>query len=95
MKLTSAEKETIILTSEADETAIVYTCDHRLKKKLNTLAVRFPEQIRLTETLREGGVSYTVPKSCIVIYPPQTDEQRAAAREHAKITGFQPKNTDR
>ena len=94
MKLTPAEKETIILTSEADETASVYTYDHRLKKKLNALAERFPEQIRLTETLREGGISYTVPKSCIVIYPPQTDEQRAAARERAKKTGFQPKNTD-
>ena len=95
MNLTPAENETIILTSDAGETASIYTYDHRLKKKLNTLAVRFPEQIRLTENLREGGVSYTVPKNCIVIYPPQTDEQRAAARERAKITGFQPKNTDR
>ena len=95
MKLTPAEKETIILSSEADDTASVYTYDHRLKKKLNALSVRFPEQFRLTESLRCGGVCYTVPKRCIVIYPPQTDEQRAAARERAKTTGFQPKNADR
>ncbi|MBQ8369353.1 MAG: immunoglobulin [Clostridia bacterium] len=91
MKLTPAEKETIILTSEADETASVSTYDHRLKKKLNALAERFPEQIRLTETLREGGVSYTIPKSCIVIYPPHGETWRKAVTERARTKGFQKK----
>ena len=45
MNLTTAEKETIILTSEADETASVYTFDRRLKAKLQRLNKRFPELI--------------------------------------------------
>ena len=34
MNLTSAEKETIILTSEADDTASVYTYDSRIIRYL-------------------------------------------------------------
>lgn len=91
MKLTPAEKETIILTSEADDTASVYTYDFRLKSKLKELAVRFPEQIRLTETLKEGGAAYTIPKSCIVIYPPHGETWRKAVMERTKTKGFQKK----
>ena len=95
MNLTPAEKETIILTSEADETASVFTFDTRLKAKLKQLHERFPDKIYPDKEVKYGAVSYIVPKSCIVIYPPQTDERKAAARERAKITGFQPKMTDK
>ena len=95
MNLTPAEKETIILTSEADETASVFTFDTRLKAKLKQLHERFPDKIYPDKEVKHGAVSYIVPKNCIVIYPPQTAERKAAARERAKITGFQPKNTDR
>lgn len=95
MNLTPAEKETIILTSEADETASVYTYDARLKAKLKQLHERFPDKIYPDEKMKYGAVSYIVPKSCIVIYPPYTDERKAQARERAKITGFQPKMTDK
>ena len=95
MNLTPAEKETIILTSEADETASVFTFDRRLKAKLERLNKSFPKLIYPNKEVEHGAVSYIVPKSCIVIYPPQTDERKAAARERAKITGFQPKMTDK
>ena len=94
MKLTPAEKETIILTSEADDTASVYTYDFRLKSKLKELAERFPKQIRLTETLREDGVSYTIPKSCIVIYPPHSEKWHKAVSERARVKGFQKKTEE-
>lgn len=44
MNMTPAEKETIILTSEADETASVYTFDARLRAKLKQLHERFPDK---------------------------------------------------
>ena len=94
MKLTAAEKETVILFSEADDTASVCTYDSRLKAKLSHLAVKFPDRIIKVCENRDGMVKFTVPKSCIVIYPPHTDEWRAAARKRAKITGFQPRMTD-
>ena len=94
MNLTPEEKETIILTSEADETASVYTYNARLIRKLKQLHVRFPDKIYPAEEAQHGAVSYVIPKTCIVLYPPHTDEWKAAARERAKITGFQPKRTD-
>ena len=94
MKLTAEEKETVILFSEADDTASVCTYDLRLKEKLKQLSEKFPEKIVKTADSRDGAVRYTVPKTCIVLYPPHTEEWRAAARERAKITGFQPKMTD-
>ena len=45
MNLTPAEKETIILTSEADDTASVYTYDSRLIRKLERLHKLFPDKI--------------------------------------------------
>ena len=94
MKLTAAEKETVILFSEADETASVCTYDSRLKVKLVQLAAKFPDRIIKFCVNRDVMMKFTVPKSCIVVYPPHTDEWRAAARERAKITGFQPRMTD-
>ena len=94
MNLTPKEKETIILTSEADETAGIYTYDARLIRKLKQLHTRFPDKIYPVKEAGYGAVSYVIPKSCIVLYPPHTDEWKAAARERAKITGFQPKRTD-
>ena len=94
MELTATEKETVILFSEAGETASVCTYDSRLKVKLVQLAAKFPDRIIKICENRDGMMKFTVPKSCIVIYPPHTDEWRAAARERAKITGFQPRMTD-
>ena len=81
----------LILTSEADETASVFTFDRRLKAKLERLNKSFPELIYPDKEVEHGAVSYIVPKSCIVIYPPQTEKCRNDARERAKMTGFQPK----
>ena len=51
MNLTPAEKETIILTSEADDTASVYTYDSRLIRKLEHLHKLFPDKIHGAEKL--------------------------------------------
>ena len=60
MNLTPAEKETIILTSEADETASVFTYDARLKAKLKQLHERFPDKIYPEKEVKYGAVSYMI-----------------------------------
>ena len=84
IELTPAERETIILTSEADETASVYTFDKRLKAQLKRLSEKFPELIHPGKKAIEGAVNYIVPKSCIVIYMPYSDERKCAASKRAK-----------
>ena len=87
MNLTKEEKETILLTSEADDTWEIYTFNAALQKKLAAYAERYPEHCRLkikdTET---GSVTYEVAKSGVTIRlnAPYTEERRMAARERAK-----------
>ena len=45
MKLSPAERETIILFSDADDTASVFTYDRRLIKKLDALCRKCPEEV--------------------------------------------------
>lgn len=95
MNLTPAEKETIILTSEADETASVYTYDFRLKKKLRILSKQFPHLITDFHETQDGCVNCIIPKSCIVIYPPHSDKWRNAVTERAKTKGFHAKTDEK
>ncbi|MBR3996829.1 MAG: immunoglobulin [Clostridia bacterium] len=95
MKLLPAEKETIINFDESSDSARIYTHDSRLKSKLKMLYQKFPEKIHPDREVTHGAVSFVLPKTCIVIYPPHTDEWKAAARERAKNTGFQPGMKDK
>ena len=61
-------------------------------KQTSLFSFAHPDKIYPDKEVKYGAVSYIVPKNCIVIYPPHTDERKAAARERAKITGFQPRN---
>ena len=67
MKLTPAERETIILYDEAGDTANVYTYDHKLIEKLKQLHKKHPDQIYPEHPVRHGAVSYTVPKRCVAV----------------------------
>ena len=84
IELTPVERETIILTSEADDVASVYTFDKRLKVQLKRLSEKFPELIYPGQKTIDGAVNYIVPKSCIVIYTPYSDERKRAASKRAK-----------
>ena len=57
IELTPAERETIILTSEADDVASVYTFDKRLKTQLKRLSEKFPELIYPGKKAVEGAVN--------------------------------------
>ena len=94
MKLTPAERETIILFSDADKTASVYTHDAKLTARLETLARQYPDQVYVERQERPGAVSYIVPKRCIQIRAPFSQERREAARQRALQSGFQRKTTE-
>ena len=90
MKLTPAERETIILFDDASNTANVYTHDHKLKEKLEKLHGKYPDQIFPDRKVHAGAVSYTVPKRCVCIRSPYSEERRKADSERAKKAGIAP-----
>ena len=90
MKLTPAERETIILFDDAGSTANVYTHDHKLIDKLKRLHEKYPDQIFPDRKARAGAASYTVPKRCVSIRSPYSEERRKADSERAKKAGVIP-----
>ena len=80
-KLTDYEKETTINYNEEEKEATVYTHNKKLKQKLARLAKEYPEQVRMERNYGYGAVSYFVPKSCIIVREPYSEERRKAARE--------------
>lgn len=85
MRLSRYEQETIIGYNQAEQTASVYTHDPKLLKKLTRLKEKYPEQVR-----QERENTYTVPKACVLIREPYSEQRRAAARERAKTAGIRP-----
>lgn len=85
MKLSLLEQETILLYNQAEQTADVYTHDPRLMEKLSRLAEKYPQQI----TKRDAH-NFIVPKRCVLVREPYSEERRRAARERAKAGGYLP-----
>lgn len=93
MELTPYEKETIILFDEEIDTASVYTHNPKLIKKLKKLAGEYPDkvyEIKSGNSNRSGSVSYMVPKACVSVREPYSEERRNAAREIAKKGNYKP-----
>ncbi len=91
MKLTKYEKETIILTSEGDDTYSVYTFNAALKRRLADFAKKYPDLCRLeTEDKKVGYQSYVIDKArlSIRITAPYSEARRKAASELAKQKGI-------
>ena len=88
--LTKYEKETILLTNEADDFYEVYTFNSALKKKLAAYAKRHPDLCSLKETTREGSATYVVDKArlSIRLSEPYSEERRKAASKRAKDQGL-------
>ena len=70
MNLTRAERETIILYNEEEQTAEVYTCNEAMKRKLTKLHEDGTEGITFVRS-DEYNVTYTVPKKWVKINPPR------------------------
>ena len=87
MRLSKYEKETIILTSEGDDTYNVYTFNAGLKRRLADFAKKYPAVCRLeNEDKKIGCQSYVVDKArlSIRLTAPYSEARREAARERAK-----------
>ena len=78
MKPIREEQETIICFDEACDTASVFTYNRRLQLKLETLAVKHPKQIIHARDSPDGAKTYLVPKRCISIRAPYSEERREA-----------------
>ena len=90
MKLSKLEQESIILYNEEESTASIYTHDPKLKRKLKRLAEKYPDKVYPDKAVHAGAVSYAVPKSCVSVREPFSDERRRAASERAKNAGYTP-----
>ena len=90
MKLSKYEEETVVLYNGAESTASVYTHDPKLKEKLKRLSEKYPEQVILEKADSNGGMTYTVPKKCVLIREPYSEERRKTASERAKTAGYRP-----
>lgn len=92
MKMTRYEQETIICYNEEETTASVYTYNNRLAAKLKRLSEKYPDKVRPEREERRGAVSFVVPKSCISVREPYSDERRVAASIVAKMANNRPPN---
>lgn len=91
-RLIKAERETILLTSEADGAWDIYTFNTDLKNRLRKFAARYPDLCRLKAEDKElGSVTYIVQKSRVSIrlLAPYSEARRKAASEYAKAHGIQ------
>lgn len=77
MKLSKSEQETIILFNEAEPDAQVYTCNGRLRRRLEELAEKGIDGVSFVKA-DDYSVTYTVPKKLVKISAPRqvSKEQR-------------------
>ena len=74
----AVERETIILYNQSEGEASVYSFDPKMISKLEKLASKYPDEIRLEKEHGDGVYTYTVPKECVVIREPYSKERREA-----------------
>lgn len=81
------ERETILRFDEADDTAVIYTFNSGLKKRLAAFAEKYPDLCTITvDDTVYGSVTYEIQKSrlSVRLIAPYSEERRRAASEHAK-----------
>ena len=89
--VTKVERETIVNFNEAEDTAIIYTFNNDLKKRLAAFAKKYPDLCRLTvDDADFGSVTYEIQKARVSIrlVAPYSEERRKAASEYAKKNGI-------
>lgn len=89
MKLSRYEQETIINFNEEEDTASVYTHNHKLREKLLRLSKKHPGKIRVEQKGRDAA-TFIVPKSCVSVREPYSDARRAADSKRAKEANIRP-----
>lgn len=88
VNLSKEERETIILYTEADDCAEVYTYNKKLINRLSKFCEGRPDEIQKIRESETGAVTYTVPRDWVRISPKRrmSNEQKAAAAERLAAT---------
>lgn len=81
-----SEQETLINFNEAEPTAIIYTQNGALKRKLAKLADERPADVHLNRRFPDGAEEYTIPKKWVKVNASRilTEEQRVRMAERGK-----------
>lgn len=87
-KLTLAEQETTINFDNELPTANINTHDLRLINKLKELSEKYPDQFILIRKGPQRAVTYRIPKRCIGIRPPYSEERKQRQVRDAKANGL-------
>lgn len=90
MRRSNLEKETIILSNEAESDAEVYTYNPALQRRLLALCEEHPEQVRKTKESGGGALTFTIPKKWVKIVPPRAlspAQREVLARMNEKRRG--------
>ena len=85
MKLTRYEQETIINFNAEEKTAMVYTRDPTVMRRIDALVIEYPDTFKcIGET--DIDKTYEMPKSAVTYRKPRriTDERRGQMREFMK-----------
>lgn len=85
-KLTKEERETVILTSEADDSYNVFTYEQPLKRRLQRFAECYPEAAYPLGENGFGGVTYVVKRKNLVLSlrPPCNEKVKNEAAERMR-----------
>lgn len=85
-KLSSVEKETIIIFNEAENSATIETFNSKLKKRLQKLSEEYPDVRKIEFNGSDGAERYEFPKAWIRINGPKklSDEERMRRSERMK-----------
>ena len=70
MKLSRYEQETVVNYNAGEQTAIVYTRDKAVMRKLDTLVADFPDTYKLVEQ-DEVSKTYSFPKAYVSYRKPR------------------------
>ena len=90
MKLTKAEKETIINFNEEEDFADIYTSNSHLKNRLDEICKENPESCQLESKDGYGFVRYRIDKNLISVRKPWSMVSRQKAKERMLSAGVTP-----
>ena len=98
MSLTRIESETGINYNDEEDTAIVYTANSSLMRKLDDLCKKFPKEFQRHILVGDDEEikSYRIPKKCIIIRTPtiysEADKKRMSesGKRLAEVTNQVP-----
>lgn len=95
--VTKVERETIVNFNEAEDTAVIYTFNTDLKRRLAKFADSHPDLCILTVNDADfGSVTYEIQKSRVSIrlVAPYSEERKKAASDRAKKSSVLWKNNN-